>query len=320
VAVGDALGMPAQTLPRDAIVARYGRITDFVLPFQDHPVSHGLRAAEVTDDTEQTLLLAARLIADRGEVDPSAWAGALLAWEAGIRRRGLRDLLGPSSKAALEALLAGVPASQTGRKGTTNGAAMRIVPVGLATPPDLALLLDRVEQACRVTHATGEAIASAAAVAAVVSQGVEGRSFDEAIPLALEAARQGNLRGASVGEADMAGRIALALDIAAASDEDELARRIGTSVASRASVAAAFGVVRLAGGDPWTAAVIAANIGDDTDTIGAIACGMAGACAGASAFPKDRLEQVMRVNALDFGPVVDSLLALRAAAVAEVAR
>ena len=113
VAVGDALGMPAQTLPRDAIVARYGRITDFVLPFQDHPVSHGLRAAEVTDDTEQTLLLAARLIADRGEVDPSAWAGALLAWEAGIRRRGLRDLLGPSSKAALEALLAGVPASQT---------------------------------------------------------------------------------------------------------------------------------------------------------------------------------------------------------------
>ncbi len=195
--------------------------------------------------------------------------------------RGSRDLLGPSSKAALEALLAGVPPTETGRNGTTNGAAMRIVPVGICTPPDLRQIVQRVAGACQVTHDTGEAIAAAAAVVAmVVSQGLAGADFDAALPLALDAARAGNRLGAAVGERDMAGRIARALDLASRSGEEELARDIGTSVASRASVAAAFGVVRLAGGDPWAAAQIAANIGDDTDTIGTIATAMAGACAG----------------------------------------
>jgi ADP-ribosylglycohydrolase len=298
VAVGDALGMPAQTLDRAEILRHYGKIEGFVAPFDDHPVSHGLRAGQVTDDTEQTLLLA-RL---------------LMRWEADVRARGLRDLLGPSSKAALDALLAGVPAAETGRGGTTNGAAMRIVPVGIAVPPgDPVHLVDRVEAACRVTHNTGEAIAAAAAVASVISQGVAGASFAQALPGALAAARLGNRRGAPVGEGDMAGRIALALDVAQAGDEERLAREIGTSVASRASVAVAFGVVRLAGGDPWTTAVIAANIGDDTDTIGAIATAMAGACSGLSAFPQDRVEQVMRANALNLPPLAKSLLTLRKA-------
>lgn len=314
VAVGDALGMPSQTLSRDDIFAAYGRITGFLPPYPDHPVSHGLRAAEVTDDTEQTLLLAKVLIEGQGDIDANLWARALLSWEAEVKARGSRDLLGPSSKAALEALVAGVPVSETGRKGTTNGAAMRIVPIGIATPPDLDQILRRVEAACQVTHATGEAIAAAAAVAMVVSQGLNGVGYEAAIPMALKSARKGASLGTPVGERDMAGRIALALDIAARSDAAELARQIGTSVASSASVAAAFGVVRLAKGDPWATALIAANIGDDTDTIGAIATGMAGACAGIGAFPQDRVEQVLRVNALDLEPVIAGLLNLRALA------
>lgn len=312
VAVGDALGMPAQTMERTEIIRHYGKITGFVAPCDDHPVSHGLLAGMVTDDTEQTLLLARMLIDHPGRFDDSAWAQALLRWEADVRARGLRDLLGPSSKAALDALLAGVPASETGRRGTTNGAAMRIVPVGIAVPPgDPQHLVDRVEAACRVTHNTGEAIAAAAAVASVISQGVAGATFEQSVQGALTAARIGNRRGAAVGEGDMAGRIALALSVA--TDEARLAREIGTSVASSTSVAAAFGVVRLARGDPWAAAVIAANIGDDTDTIGAIATAMAGACSGLSAFPQDRVEQVMQANALDLRPIVNALLTQRAA-------
>lgn len=313
VAIGDALGMPSQTLTRAEIMASYGRITGFVAPYPDHPVSHGLRAGEITDDMEQTLLLAQRLIADRGGVDARAWAQALLDWEADVKARGSQDLLGPSSKLALEALMSGVPASESGRTGTTNGAAMRIVPVGIATPPDLAHILARVEAACQVTHATGEAIAAAAAVAMIVSQGLTGASFEASIPRALQAATAANSRGAACGERDMAGRIALALDIASHGTEAELALRIGTSVDSRCSVATAFGVVRLAAGDPWQAALIAANIGDDTDTIGAIATGMAGACAGLDQFPGNRVEQVKATNTLDLEPVVAGLLSLRAA-------
>ena len=312
-AIGDALGMPSQTFDPATIFAQYGRITGFVDPAPGHPISHGLRAGMVTDDTEQTLLLARLLIAGKGRLNPENWAAALLDWERDVQRRGLRDLLGPSSKAALLALQSGVPATHTGRSGTTNGAAMRIAPVAIATPPDAVRIVDAVAAACRVTHDTGEAIAAASAVAMVISQGIDGTSFDAAQPLALRAARLGNQRGAAVGEPDMAARITLALSIADRGDAAQLAAQIGTSVASRASVACAFGVVRLAKGDPWQAALIAANIGDDTDTIAAIACAMAAACAGLSALPKDKVEQVIAANALNLAPLVSGLLVLRLA-------
>lgn len=321
VALGDALGMPTQTLSRQEIAGTYGRVHGFVAPVQGHPVSHGLQAAMVTDDTEQTLLLARQLISDPHVFDCQGWARALLDWEADVRARGLRDLLGPSSKAALQALMAGVPLSQTGRKGTTNGAAMRIVPVALATPAcDMPLLVDRVAETCLVTHNTGEAIGAASAVAMVVSLGIEGAGFEQAVGAALQAAECGNRRGAAIGETDMAGRIALALDIARGGDEAELALRVGTSVASRDSVAAAFGVVRLAGGDPWQAGLIAANIGDDTDTIGAIAVAMAGACAGLHALPEDSVKQLFHVNHLDLEPLVSALLEIRDMRVANRSR
>ncbi len=314
VAVGDALGMPGQTLPRARIAALYGRIAGFVAPAPGHPVSRGLAAAQVTDDTEQTLLLARRLAADAPGFDEAAWADDLTRWEEGVRARGLADLLGPSTRAALAAFRAGTPPDLCGRAGTTNGAAMRITPVGIALPPEpLGRLVARVERVSRLTHNTAEAIAAAAAVAGAVSAGVGGADFEAALPVALAAAGEGAGRGAATGLRDIAGRIALALD-AAAAGEAALARRVGTSVAAHESVPCAFGVVRLAGGDPWAAGLIAANLGDDTDTIGAIACAVAGACAGLSAFPGAAVAQVLEANALDLPAAVAPLLGLRAAA------
>nr|WP_139615659.1 ADP-ribosylglycohydrolase family protein [Paracoccus liaowanqingii] len=86
-----------QSLPRTAIHQHYGQITGFVAPCNGHPVLYGPIAGQVTDDTEQCLLLARRLIADPVSFDDLAWASNLMAWEAAIRERGLRNLLGPSS-------------------------------------------------------------------------------------------------------------------------------------------------------------------------------------------------------------------------------
>lgn len=313
VALGDALGMPSQTLTRARIAEAYGRITDLVDPVPDHPVSHGLSAGMVTDDTEQTLLLAELMIRSPDRFDDRAWAEALLGWERDVRARGLLDLLGPSSKRALDALLAGVPASETGREGTTNGAAMRITPVGIATPPDDPVaLVARVAEACRVTHNTREAISAAAAVAMTISLGVGGVRFDAAIDQAIDAARIGATLGAPAGKAEMGNLIRAALQLAEGGSEEELIARIGTSVASREAVPAAFGVVALANCDPWQAGLIAANIGDDTDTIGAIACAMAAACTGLAALPKDKVDKVVAANGLDLVPVAEGLLAIRA--------
>lgn len=313
LAIGDAMGMPSQTLSRADIARHYGQITGYVAPFPDHPVSHGLVAAQVTDDTEQAFLLAKRLSDDAGILNEALWAQDLLGWEHDVQVRGLRDLLGPSSKAALSAILAGQPASETGRTGTTNGAAMRIAPVGIATRLDAtSRFVDRVERACRMTHNTGEAIAAAAAVAAIVSQGVDGFDFGTALDTALNVAGQAQERGYRVGETDIRRRISDALKLA---DQGvsavEFARTIGTSVAACESVPAAFGVVRMAAGDVWQAARIAANIGDDTDTIGAIAGAMAGACAGMQAIDPAALAPVRAANDLAIEATVNRLLNLR---------
>ena len=317
VAIGDAMGMPTQTLTRDQILHTYGHVTGFRDAVPEQPVSAGLAAGTITDDTEQSLLLARLLIDGHGRIDEERWAKALLDWEQTTRARGLNDLLGPSTKRAIDALLRGVAPSETGRLGTTNGAAMRIAPVAIAVPPEpLARLVDAVEQACRITHNTSEAIASAAAVAATISAGIDGASLADAIVLGLAAAQLGETRGTPAAAGSMAMRITDALALAEDAKDPEsaqsLAARIGTSVAAIESIPMAFAILKLSGGNAWTAAVLSANIGDDTDTIGAIACGMAGACSGAMSLPGEAVATVTRVNALDLAPLVQSLLQLRA--------
>ena len=312
LALGDALGMPTQTLDRETIKEHYGEITGFVDPFNEHPASHGLVAGQVTDDTEQTILLARRLTRTPDRFDEIVWADDLLDWERGIRGRGLSDLLGPSSKRALIALQSGVPAAEAGRDGTTNGAAMRIFPVGIAQPANrLEDLVDHVEAVCRVTHNTGEAIAGAAAVAAVVSQGVAGLSLEDTFPLALTAAALGQRRGHAAGSHDMPDRIERALALAEHGDPEVVAETIGTSVASHEAIPASLAIARIAGGDPWRAALIAANIGDDTDTIGALAAGMAAACRGMGSLPVDALRRLRSVNMLPMEALAADLLVLR---------
>jgi ADP-ribosylglycohydrolase len=316
VAMGDAMGMPAQTLSRAAIRARYGVIGDLLDAAADQPVSAGLKAGTITDDTEQSLLLARHLIDRGGGFDETAWALSLLDWERDTRARGVNDLLGPSTRRAIDALLQGVPAHEAGRFGATNGAAMRIVPVGVATPPEpLAALVDRVEATCRLTHNTADAIGAAAAVAAIVSAGIAGEGFEPALPLALAAAAEGERRRNARSGPGISAAIAAALDGARGRsglpDAIELATRIGTSVAARESVPMAFAIVRLAGHDPWQAALLSANIGDDTDTIGAMACGMAGACAGFAALPQAKWQRIAAVNGLELEPLVRDLMAIR---------
>ena len=128
-ALGDAMGMPTQLLSPAAIRAHYGFVDDFRDPTPDHPVSKGLVAGTITDDTEQTLLLGSILLASKGGLDHHAWVKALIGWEEEIKARGGYDLLGPSTKRAIDAINNGISPEEAGRYGDTNGAAMRIAPV-----------------------------------------------------------------------------------------------------------------------------------------------------------------------------------------------
>ena len=315
-ALGDALGMPTQTLSPAEIAATYGRVTDFCAPGDDHPVSRGLPAAAVTDDTEQTLLLARTMLASRETFDHLRWVEALVDWEADVRARGSYDLLGPSTKRAIDAIRGGILPAEAGRQGDTNGAAMRAAPVGILMPPDpLEALIDKVAETCRSTHNTAIAIAAASAVAAAVSAGIGGADWRRATVLAVEAARHARHLGHWTAGADIAARIAWALDLVEGRARDEALQQVidlvGTSVASQESVPAAFAVLSIARGDAWEAAVLSANLGGDTDTIGAIAAGMAGACSGLSALPGDKVAALRGIDLVEVGALVSGLVERR---------
>ncbi|WP_240157145.1 ADP-ribosylglycohydrolase family protein [Pseudonocardia broussonetiae] len=308
LAVGDALGMPTQSLPRALIVERHGPLVDGFHPGPpDHPLAAGLPAGTVTDDTEQAVLLGRLVVEGRGHVDAADLARRLVAWEDGMRARGSLDLLGPSTRRALAALAEGVPPEESGREGTTNGAAMRIAPVGLAVASDdLDALVDRVVEASALTHGTGVALAGAAAVAAAVSAGIDGAGFAEAVPVAVEAAGRAAARGRWVAAADVGERIAWAV---AQVPPERIGTLVGTSLATQESVPAAFAVLAAAGGDPWLACRTAASLGGDTDTIAAMAGAVGGACGGE--VPAEAVALVRRINDLDLDALAAALVALR---------
>ena len=299
LAIGDALGMPTQELDARRAAQIIGAPPDFRDGPPENPISHGLPAGSITDDTMQCTLIADLLIAGGGSIEPRQLADAMLLWERQMAERGRSGLLGPSTRRALAAVAEGEDPSLTGRAGTTNGAAMRIAPIGIANPAEpLERLIAAVVAADLLTHDTPVAHAGAAAVAAVVSAGVGGETFEQAAPRAIRAA--GHFGFGHLFE-----------EAAAMDSVDALVARFGTGVETAESVPTAFGLARLFKEDAWAACSAAATLGGDTDTIAALAGAMVGACTGLSALPAKAVAKVRDVNGLDFGLVVGRLLALR---------
>jgi ADP-ribosylglycohydrolase len=322
LAIGDALGMPTQMLSRAEIVRRWGPLLRGFEPAPPgHPVAGGMPAGAVTDDTEQAVLLARLLVKGRGTIDPHELAAALTEWERAMAERGSLDLLGPSTKRAVAAIVAGVPPEEAGATGTTNGAAMRIAPVGIAVPialhdleARLSTLVDHVVMASSVTHNTGVALAGAAAVAAAVSAGVSGATVAEATALGIQAARLAAGRGHWVAGADVAARIEWATSLVAGQEQEVAAnliyRIVGTSLATQESVPAAFAVLAAVPADPWRACRTAASLGGDSDTIAAMTGAIAGACHGAGSFPPEAIAAI-DAQGLGLAALASELLVLR---------
>lgn len=317
LAMGDALGMPTQYQPRSLIAERYGILDGFQPGPPDNFISRGMAAGRITDDTDQAVLLGEMLVEGGGRIDPEAFARALLAWEARMIAIGSQDLLGPSTRQALTLVAAGTSTELTGRTGSTNGAAMRVAPVGIAFPPEpLSGLVDAVFQTGHVTHNTTVAIAGASAVAAAVSAGIAGASLSEALALSIEAAKLGAQRGFYFAGGDVASRIAWALELVRGKSEeaalDLIYRLVGTGVATNEAVPAAIAICTVAPQDPWRVCCLAASLGGDCDTVGAIAGAIMGACHGAAAFPEKAVTALKAANPeLSLERLAQDLLKLR---------
>ena len=317
LALGDALGMPTQAMSPQQIQTVYGHVTGLVDGDKSQPYAPGMAAGSVTDDTEQALLIASLLLKGHGSglnLDAGEFSHALLAWEDSMIERGSLDLLGPSTKAALERVRAGENPLRVGGEGTTNGAAMRVTPIGIAaSTSDRQLFADAVWSSCQVTHATRQGFQSAALVAAAVSLGIDAGAADvtDLLWKAVAFVRSLPERGAWSPEPDVVAATHRALKLAAqpSSSLEWLAEQIGTAVASAQAIPMAFALLAR---DPSPRALLqAANLGGDTDTIGAIAGAILGASLGAEVFDAYGLAQVEQVSQLDLPSVATDLLALR---------
>ena len=317
LALGDALGMPTQAMSPQQIQTVYGHVTGLVDGDKSQPYAPGMAAGSVTDDTEQALLIASLLLKGHGSglnLDASEFSHALLAWEDSMNERGSLDLLGPSTKAALERVRAGENPLRVGGEGTTNGAAMRVTPIGIAaSTSDRQLFADAVWSSCQVTHATRQGFQSAALVAAAVSLGIDAGAADvtDLLWKAVAFVRSLPERGAWSPEPDVVAATHRALKLAAqpSSSLEWLAEQIGTAVASAQAIPMAFALLAR---DPSPCALLqAANLGGDTDTIGAIAGAILGASLGVEVFDAYGLAQVEQVSQLDLPSVATDLLALR---------
>ena len=286
----------------------------------------GMPAGSVTDDTEQALLIASLLVRGGGSssgrvaLDAGDFSHALLSWEDSMIERGSLDLLGPSTKAALERVRAGDDPLTVGGLGTTNGAAMRVTPIGIAvSTADPEVFADAVWSSCQVTHATRQGFQSAALVAAAVSLALdwpEASASDMTTLLWKAVSYVDSLpeRGAWTPDPDVVAATRRAMQLVAnpaSSSLECLVEQIGTSVASAHAIPMAFALLTR---DPSPRALLdAANLGGDTDTIGAIAGAILGSVLGVEAFDPAMLTQVELTSHLDLPSIALELLALRAA-------
>ncbi len=312
-ALGDAWAMPAYLRPYQTWNYYNGWIDQFLPAPPDHPVHAGLKAGQVTDDTQQAIVLAQTIIAD-GYITVESMAKAIVAWYDAIDGDNV-PYIGPSTRRAVLALKAGQEPHTTGVYGDTNGGAMRISPIGLIHPgqPEAAAL-DAII-ACTPTHFTDVALSGSCAVAAAVAQAmIPNTTLEDIIDMAIWAANMGLQYGSAWFGPSVGRKIDFAVQLATDTTLPERDRiqnlydMIGSTLATADSVPCAFGILALAEGDPINSAIYAAALSGDADTIAAMACAIAGTWRGVEAIPFEHIKTLRQANPnYDFEDIADGL-------------
>lgn len=300
-ALGDAWAMPAYLRPHHTWTYYNGWLETLVPAPPDHPVHAGLAAGQVTDDTQQAMALAQAIIAE-GKVTVEGSARAIVAWYDQIDGDN-SPYVGPSTRRAVAALKTGTDPHLTGLRGDTNGGAMRISPVGLIHPGNPAAAVREAVLACTPTHFTDVAISGACAVAAAIAQAMTpDTTLEEIIGMAVWGAEMGLQYGSPWLGPSVARKINFAVQLATEGGVSEQERlqnvydMIGSTLATADAVPCAFGVLAMAEGDPIETAIYAAALSGDADTVGAIACAIAGAWRGIDAIPFEHIETLRQAN------------------------
>lgn len=316
LAIGDAMGMPSELWSRRKVKSYFGTIETFLDGPESNDVAKNFSKGQYTDDTTQALLVLDALIDRQFQPDEQTIASKLIEWANNIHAFD-NNILGPSSKAALLAVKNGEDPSSITATAETNGAAMRIAPIGcLFHTNQTSALIDYVWRISKVTHASDVAIAGASMIAGAVSAAIEQKSWDEIMSYVMKVYDESLSYGADTFSASLKERLKLGITYAEkyADDEEAFAAHIydviGCGVLTSESVPAALSIAYYAK-TVKNCALLCANIGGDTDTIGAMATAICGAKQGFSKIDDDFIKQINDSNPVNLNHYADHLLQSR---------
>ncbi|PAE18698.1 ADP-ribosylglycohydrolase [Bacillus sp. 7504-2] len=300
-AVGDAYGMPTEFWTYKQIKRNFPNGIQMLLPSLENPlIPRNLPAGSITDDTINTVMILESIVQNQGKLNAMNYIEHLTEWISNAEDSKL--VSGPSTLKAVQAIKKGVPINKTGFGNTTNGAAMKISPIGLISDyKHLDELMNNVYEICLPTHNTSIAVSGACVVAACISYVASGgMNLDEIWEIAIKTAEKSKGLGAEFPSPSLSFRIEYARDIVKNCTEEEAVTRIvnelGTGVETIETIPAVLAIVQLANGEPMKAAKISASVGADTDTIGAISASI---CGGMTPFfDENDVSTIEEVNSL----------------------
>ncbi len=313
--LGDAMGMPGELWPREKIRQRFTFIDEFLDGAKDNIVACYFKKGQYTDDSAQAFVILNTLLEYKTVPDVKILADKLLDWVYSMNGFEI-NLLGASSKASLLAHSKGEDYTKYTKTAATNGAAMRIAPVGCVIPwNEQELLAKTVASISKVTHGTDTAIAGASMIAQAVASALAGRNFDEIIEDTYKIHDIALKLGVSTHNAKCKNRLQMALKLMKECKTDEdvslmIYETVGTTIAMSESVPAALAVAYYCQ-DAKKAALMCANMGGDTDTIGSMAAAICGAYKGIKSIPEEWLKFLEQVNKIDFKDYSNKIIKLR---------
>ena len=279
-AVGDAIGLPMEGIsPRRIKRLRKGELGHHLF----------FRRGMISDDTEHALMVAQALVQHNDDAD--AFARSLgwkfrfwfLAFPAGLGMATLRSCI---------KLWLGFSPKRSGVFSAGNGPAMRSAIIGAYFHDDRALMEKMVRVSTMISHTDPKAQVGALAVALAAAWATEhGEAGDRMEAAALLTA----IPGADENWLSLAGKIQKAL-----SDNvsvSEFARDLGlakgvTGYMYHTVPVALYAWLCHYGDFPATLQAVV-ECGGDTDTVGAIACAVAGATVGKDGIPKKWIEGIV---------------------------
>ncbi|WP_430591772.1 ADP-ribosylglycohydrolase family protein [Humidisolicoccus flavus] len=284
LAIGDAMGAPTENMTLHAIRERWGRVTGFLE-----------EDAAGTDDTEYAVLTAQTVLSHGRALSSEAvadnWLRALEVQNAGFHGAGFSEMI------ALSNLQQGLRPPQSGQRNSemwSDGAAMRVAPIGIyaAGDPELAAALAAID--ARVSH-DRDGVYCAEALAAGVAVAMIDTSIDPVLDAMMRAlpsdSWSARLARRALQIAERAGSVIEAEEALFA--QIPLRQYMWADVAPEA-LALTLGLLRANNGE-ISVIESGVNIGRDSDTIAAMSGAVAGALHGIEALDAQLVEQVRHV-------------------------